>query len=291
MNLGLFYYKILIDKILNNEKYKKYLENFDKKLALNLEDIDKKNKNKFYEELLNYENISILEEEFNYRGYEKQEFTLEVKGKGVFIGLGYTHEIPAVKGQLINGFYFDYSTGKPIIPGSSIKGVIRSGFPYTDKELQEKISNQIKNKEDKAKDIKFLYEEINKGKLETIKEILKELGFNLNEEDIFKLRDEIFEYGDIFLDAYIISRGKIFDIDYFAPHDDEFSHPVPLKFLKITQGVKFKFRFLVKDGILTANQKKSLLKKIILVNGLGAKVNENYGRFKNIRKSRRSRKK
>ena len=268
MNLGYFYYKVLMDKIVNLPQYKRYLETFDKKLAPDLEKIDRG----FYQELLDFKN-DILEEEFNYKGYEKKEFNLKVKGKGLLIGVGYTHEIPSVKGQFINGFYFDYTTGLPVIAGSSIKGVIRSIFPYKEDELKSILKNSNENK-------KFVYEEINKGKMAKIKELT-----SLNEDEIFILRDEIFNYGDIFLDAYIISKGKIFDEDYFAPQKDEFSHPVPLKFLRIKEGVQFKFRFLLNPKLnpnlktLSVEKRAELFKKIIQLNGLGAKTNENYGRF------------
>ena len=272
MNLGYFYYKVLMEKIINIPKYQEYLKTFKKEKAPNLEQL-KDEKNNLYKDLFNF-TPTILEEEFEYRGFEKKEFTLNVQGKGLFIGIGYTHEIPSVKGQLINGFYFDYTTGLPLIPGSSIKGTIKSIFPYKDEELEEILNK--KSKEKNYEEIEFLYKEINKGKKENIKKLL-----DLEEEKIFKLRDEIFEYGDIFLDAYIVSDGKIFDVDYFAPHPDKFSHPVPLKFLKIKPNVKFKFRFLLKKdlSILNVNQRLRLFREIIIQNGLGAKTNENYGRF------------
>ena len=282
MNLGYFYYKVLMERIINTSGYQQYLETFDKNKALNIENLKdenkseyKNNKNKdkniFFKDLLNFR-PSALEEEFVYKGFEKKEFTLEVKGKGLFIGIGYTHEIPSVKGQLINGFYFDYTTGLPVIPGSSIKGAIRSVFPYSDDELKVLLKNASQDKQ-------FLYKEINQGKKEFLEKLLQEM--NLSNINILELRDEIFDYGDIFLDAYIVSKRNIFDIDYFAPHTDEFSHPVPLKFLKIKKGVEFKFRFLFNTNIksLDINKREELFKKIILQNGLGAKTNENYGRF------------
>ena len=280
MNLGYFYYKILMDKIIALPEYQRYLQSFDKKKA---PDIQKKQG--IIKPL--FENSFFMEEEFEYAGYEKKEFNLKVKGKGLLIGVGYTHEIPAVKGQFINGFYFDYTTGMPLIPGSSIKGAIRSTFPYKKDELKsilKKIKKSYEDKKDELKSIlkksyedkKFTYEEINKGKMQYIKKLT-----SLNENEIFVLRDEIFNYGDIFLDAYIISKGKFFDEDYFAPQTDEFSHPVPLKFLRIKEGIEFKFRFLLKPNfkILNINERAEFFKKIIQSNGLGAKTNENYGRF------------
>ena len=269
MNLGYLYYKVFMDKIVKLEQYQKYLKKFDKNIAPDLDKIDKN----FYKEILDFNNDKNFEndENFEYKGYTKKDFTLTLSSKGLFTGIGYTHEIPSVKGQLINGFYFDYTTGLPMIAGSSIKGAIRSVFPFSKDELNSIIKNLSEDK-------KFLYKEINKGKLNKIIELT-----NLDEDKIFELRDEIFNYGDIFLDAYIISNGKIFDIDYFAPHKDEFSHPVPLKFLKIKESTQFKFRFLLKPSkIFDEKQKIELFKKLILFNGLGAKTNENYGQFRDI---------
>ena len=57
---------------------------------------------------------------------------------GLLIGSGYGHDF---KGDVENdkkeqeneafkiGFYFDFTTGMPVIPGPSIKGAIRSCFP------------------------------------------------------------------------------------------------------------------------------------------------------------------
>lgn len=274
MNLGLFYNKLSIDTIIKSPEYSNYIQNFNKKLAPNL-DMKKRDERgskaqKLYKPLFDANNYTFLEEDFHYQNYVKKSLILKTIGKGLFVGIGYTHEIPSIKGQYINGFYFDYATGMPVIPGSSIKGVIRSAFPYT----PEEFKNILKNKD---KDTRFLYEEINQGKLKKLQELT-----DLNEKEIYKLKKEIFEYGDIFLDAYIVNaKGSIFDTETFAPQKDQFSHPVPLKFLKIKKEVQFKFRFLFKKDLktLTVEKRHKLFEQIIRFNGIGAKVNENFGRF------------
>ncbi|MCD6433141.1 MAG: hypothetical protein J7L21_03790, partial [Sulfurimonas sp.] len=50
---------------------------------------------------------------------------------GLILGSGNTHELPDIKGQAILGFHFDYTSGLPVIQGSSIKGVLKSAFPLT----------------------------------------------------------------------------------------------------------------------------------------------------------------
>lgn len=47
---------------------------------------------------------------------------------GLLIGIGYTHET-GIAGEIKIGFFFDHTNGLPTIPGSSIKGLLRSVFP------------------------------------------------------------------------------------------------------------------------------------------------------------------
>ena len=49
---------------------------------------------------------------------------------GLILGSGNAHELPSIEGQAILGFHFDYTSGLPIISGSSIKGILRSAFKY-----------------------------------------------------------------------------------------------------------------------------------------------------------------
>src|SRR5690606_9438219 len=51
---------------------------------------------------------------------------------GLLIGSGYQHESGG-ENEFKIGFFFDYTTGLPQIPGSSVKGVLRSSFPGRDK--------------------------------------------------------------------------------------------------------------------------------------------------------------
>jgi CRISPR-associated protein Cmr6 len=206
---------------------------------------------------------------------------------GLLLGSGTRHELPSVEGQAILGFDFDYTTGLPIIRGSSIKGVIRSAFPES-----EKKENSLKQKE--LEEFKLL----NKMKKEYICDIL-----NSSEKiDIDKLRDEIFKNKDIFFDATIVSSGEILADDYITPHKnaqqkkdkegnkiaDELCDPTPLRFIKVAPNVTFVFHFdlhdtTLEDGTVISKEKKRKLFEAILEDlGLGAKTNVGYGKFENF---------
>ena len=170
------------------------------------------------------------------------KFELTTTYPGLLLGSGYLHELPSVKSQAILGFDFDYTSGLPIIRGSSIKGTLRSAFSHK----------------------------------EYLKSLLKK------NVDIKKLEEEIFEGDDIFFDSYIVkSNGKILSDDYITPHKDLLKDPIPLRFIKISPEVTFRFEFELYDSSDLSKEKKcELFKDIILDLGLGAKTNVGYGKFK-----------
>lgn len=185
-------------------------------------------------------------------------FTLQTTYPGLLIGSGYSHDIEDkdAKGYRL-GFYFDHTTGLPIIPGSSIKGLLRAYFEkknYFDYILsQEGIKKEIDNK--------LVVDRIFEG---------VEDGKNLP-----------FHKRDIFLDAYPCSRDKLMGSDYITPHKDPLMNPIPIKFLKVLPKVSFRFNFILRDDIyLSADEKLRIFKRIILDVGIGAKTNVGYGKFK-----------
>jgi CRISPR-associated protein Cmr6 len=182
---------------------------------------------------------------------------------GLLIGSGNMHELPDIEGQLILGFHFDYTTGLPVIQGSSIKGVLRSAFKC-DKEF--KYNGYIK---------------------EVLKEVSKK---EFDDMDIKKIEDDIFKNRDIFFDAVVIRKGgTLLSDDYLAPHKDkngnynELVEPTPLRFLKVSPNVTFRFDFEVRDGILSKKEKENLFIKLLEDLGVGAKTNVGYGKFDKIR--------
>lgn len=228
-------------------------------------------------------------------------FTLRTTYPGLIFGTGYQHGI-GVEGEFKMGFYFDYTSGLPAIPGASIKGALRSAFP---KFLLDKSTDR-KLKLEKAKYIWCLltgdwsFQE-------------KEVDRNAPEVNyVHQLEEEIFEgkrgdipfsiyKRDIFHEAILVSGNvynNVFAKDFITPHKhktnpkfDRFADPNPLMFLKIIPDVKFKFRFqLHNSGIanpitgkkLDAEDKLNLFKQILLTIGAGAKTNVGYGQFETL---------
>jgi len=183
---------------------------------------------------------------------------------GLILGSGNAHEIPGLEGQLILGFHFDYTTGLPVIPGSSVKGVLRSAFSHP-----EYIASLISS-------------------LEEARQI-----------DIKALETEIFDHGDLFFDATVVGYGtSLLGDDFITPHknikgvkDDEGNvmsdalfNPIPLRFLKVMPGVNFMFDFLLQDGLLPREEKSRLFQMILSDLGLGAKTNVGYGKFSEFKR-------
>ena len=208
-----------------------------------------------------------------------QHFDLKTTYPGLLVGSGWDHSAGNIEGEFKIGFYFDYTSGLPVIPGSSVKGVIRSAFP---------------NKENAR-----LSEDYKEQREMYIKECLRSIGLcQTNEVDINKLEKEIFEgvkhdklqpiyKRDIFYDAVAIrsdNEGSLFmGDDFITPHKDSpYTNPIPIKFLKVLPNVIFRFQFDLKDGLITAECKLKLFKRIILDLGMGAKTAVGYGQFEEI---------
>lgn len=197
-------------------------------------------------------------------------FELEVCPPGLLIGSGLLHGVPG-EGDFQLGLQFDHSTGLPILPGSSIKGVLRSMFPMDEK--------------DPKRDEKKAY----------IKSLLLQ---NLEEDDVEKLGNYLFNHEvceetgvkfPVFMDAIIVKgneSNKILGSDYITPHKEEFRDPVPIQFLKVLPGVKFKFFFSIPQNIEIGKLKLSqeiitnLFQSILKDVGIGAKTNVGYGHLK-----------
>lgn len=188
---------------------------------------------------------------------------------GLIIGLGLSHGTPA-EGDLKCGFQFDYATGLPIIPGSSVKGVLRSVFPDPDiKEQNER----------------------NMQKARYIARLLREQKIKLDERNMFsavrQLAKQIFEHDeakrfgmDVFMDAILTgpSTGEFLADDYLTPHD-KYKDPVPIQFLKVLPDIEFTFFFKLTAFKIGEKEvdKLDLFRSILEDVGIGAKTNVGYG--------------
>lgn len=207
-----------------------------------------------------------------------QQFPLETTYPGLLVGSGYSHQTGSM-GEFKAGFFFDHTTGLPVIPGSSVKGLLRSAFPGRESRAAVKIA-----------------------KIEFIKEQLAEVQAGLDDMDVIHLEKQIFEgkenngdylpmhKHDVFLDAFIIKtedkdKKRIFADDYITPHSDPLKNPVPVRFLKIRPEVTFQFNFVLQKSeigplTLEAENKAKLFENILKIFGIGAKTNVGYGQFK-----------
>lgn len=184
-------------------------------------------------------------------------FIMKTLYPGLLVGTGYAHEATQGSNNCIKlGFSFDYVTGQPYIPGSSVKGMLKSCF----------------------------------SEASVIGEIMQELGFGaeLTAQDVEKLKKQIFEGNrDVFFDAVIKygdNDAHILGEDYITPHgDDETKSPNPLLMLKILPDVGIEFRFRLTDSMLSeecsvsADVKARLFKELLAIFGIGAKTNVGYG--------------
>ena len=214
-----------------------------------------------------------------------QRFRMKVLYPGLLIGIGYPHEVGKLESNGSNkasnqkdsnsgkkqnnseekdddkneeiklGFSFDYVTGQPYIPGSSIKGVLRSHFKY---------------------------------RQEAVAEILKNIGYP--NADVAKLQKHIFDqHGVIFFDAVICkgdAQRNMLGFDYITPHSSPTKNPNPIRMIKVLPDVQFEFRFKIRDKeknetIFASDKIIPLFRDLILLFGAGAKTNVGYGVFSN----------
>lgn len=218
-----------------------------------------------------------------------QRFSLTTTYPGLLIGSGYRHETNS-KDELKLGFSFDYTTGLPILPGSSVKGLLRSTFPgdpdknqlYQRAEafigylLQTKLGLSVE--QSNAVDIPAL---------ET-----KLFGPTQGKE---RSKDEPLWEADIFYDALIgidelgaVYAGKFFGNDFITPHRNRanprmspFTEPTPIQFLKVMPNVPVTFQFDLRGtkAGLDPKQRETLFRAIISELGIGAKTRVGYGQL------------
>jgi len=214
---------------------------------------------------------------------------------GLILGTGYVHETNN-EAEFKLGFYFDHTTGLPCIPGSSIKGVLRSVFPdFNQKHPFKTIVNINERQQSK---VNFLTEilgwENEADKVSKIHQLELAIfkGVALNETKLlFDTGKEDIEFSSIykrfcFYNGYISgARGnKIFETDTITPHGtDPLKSPTPLNFLKIRPNVTFTLPMIFGDlGFLNLERGSilNLFNNIITTTGIGAKTNVGYGQFK-----------
>lgn len=236
-------------------------------------------------------------------------FELETTYPGLLIGSGITHG-SGLLGEMKLGFFLDYTSGLPVMAGSSVKGVLRSAFPQG---YVEAMAKGKKSPEEK----KVLQEKA--------EQVRKYIAYHLAQlsgdqtgwtpERILALEDFLFgAYGAeksnvpmsgriVFHDAYPLNAKRVklnnrhtqtyLGDDYITPHKnrkrngipDALVNPVPISFLKVLPGVLFRFQFELHDFklnnalVLSKVQIAQLFQNLLLELGAGAKTNVGYGQF------------
>lgn len=208
---------------------------------------------------------------------------MKVQTPGLLIGSGLAHGLPGSEEDVKTGLQFDYTSGLPVIPGSSVKGVIRSAFPT-------------------IKDDKKPSNEADAEKLNYIKSLIADIpefsALRLEDKDILELGNQMFNYGDIFADALLVGYGtrmkqrkpvnQVLAEDYITPHTGgPLAQPVPIKIVKVAPGVTFAFCFKFSETkigakVVSASMKKALCTAILQDLGVGAKTNVGYGVLKEV---------
>jgi CRISPR-associated protein Cmr6 len=233
--------------------------------------------NKAYYDELSYKHFDNCNEALTGRQFQSGEkarfsdsgFCLQTVYPGLLNGIGNTHEAGTdILGEekdgaeIKLGFTLDYVTGLPVIPGSTVKGVLRSAF----KNHPEYVATLLGIEQ---KDIKIL------------------------KTNIGDIESKIFGTGDdggnvIFFDAVPVKAGKdnkLFGLDNITPHhSDPLKSPTPLTMLKVLPGVVFLFRFGFDRGdkvkTVMEGQLKEAFKTILTDLGIGAKTNVGFGVLK-----------
>lgn len=208
---------------------------------------------------------------------------MRVQAPGLLIGSGLAHGLPGSEEDVKTGLQFDYTSGLPVIPGSSVKGVIRSAFPTI--------------KEDKEQS-----NEADAEKLNYIKSLIADIpefsALRFEDKDILELGNQMFNHGDIFADALLVGYGtrmkqhgpvkQVLTEDYITPHTGgPLAQPIPIKIVKVAPGVTFAFCFKFNETkigakVVSASMKKALCAAILQDLGVGAKTNVGYGVLKRI---------
>lgn len=200
----------------------------------------------------------------------KHSFSLNVRYPGLVTGVGISHEAK-VEGEFKLGIHLDYTTGLPVIYGSSVKGVLRSAF------REENLLDVLPTLVPKLKkELELIQHKMQAKSLE-------EWAVSIFGDDNDRDSRSVYER-DIFFDAIVVdtnSHNRFLAADSITPHgSNPLKNPVPLTFVRIASGCKIEFRFrLIDSGPLTASEKETLFKAILIAFGIGAKTNVGYGRL------------
>ncbi len=214
-------------------------------------------------------------------------FELEVLYPGVYAGMGYAHGVNGSSKDIKKGFSFDFTTGLPYIPGSSLKGMLRSHF-MGDKAAMDTLA-LMKNELSDRKLLPF-----DGGKSTNELKHLRQL-----EECLFGSENEGSSYEadgnqgcviffDVFPALNANAKNALMAADVITPHKRLTDNPIPIRTIKLCAGCKLRFEFWLPEKLYPYGDEFSVqrediaeLFKLLLVEwGIGAKTHTGYGNLK-----------
>ena len=214
----------------------------------------------------------------------ENSFFMQVQYPGMLTGMslfnGPEGDDEAGVDKLDGGITLDTVTGLPYLPGSTVKGILRTPFKENPEFIVALIQSLFQNVWPEPWSIDEVLE------LET-----KVFG-NRNRERESIAEEVVLQGCDAFLDAFPVfaQPQKLLEAETFAvPKPDtkigweQLKQANILSFLKIRPGVVLEFRFLGEDIELTSGrkitikQRRQMYIKILELMGAGAKTNSGYG--------------
>lgn len=210
---------------------------------------------------------------------QEQSLCFKVLYPGLLIGLGNAHDSKSADGELQLGFTLDPVTGLPYLPGSSVKGILRSAFLANWEYVKEYLGADWTERQIKELELDIFgnYHNYDANKIKFYDNDGKERQFGNGK--------------DIFFDAYPVKaddRGHLLGVENITPHLAEkpelqgLTNPIPLYLPKIMPGVVMQFRFKLTDSemegyTVTKEMKMQLFRTILEDFGVGAKTNVGFG--------------
>jgi len=226
-----------------------------------------------------------------YRSIQARQFSVYVRYPGLLIGTGYPHKTKQAKGEIQVGTLFDWITGAPYYPGSSVKGVLRSLFKIASGEGVEAAGYRTELLERINSVAPGVYEVLSRNDVIYLRTAL--FGKDPKDESHISQNGQ-----NTFYDAHIVGfrknpsgqQKKLIGLDSLAPHKDKITNPIPINMLRILPDVCLTFSMQIHDlqdpdgnVLMTDDQIFTLFKGIILDLGFGAKTRTGYGVVKEIK--------
>lgn len=200
-------------------------------------------------------------------------FDLKVLYPGVYAGLGYEHGLPNKEDDIKTGFSFDYTTGLPYIPGSSLKGMLRSHF--------------IDHAQDVAKALDVTLEA-----LRAIEELI--FGNRPPKEGGTEEAPDALAGSCTFFDVFPVlqdTAAPLMAEDNLAPHEKALAEPKLIKTIRLAPGCLLRFYFQLPDveygrnnsgKKIAAKDIQKLFQSLLVDWGIGAKTHVGYGNLARV---------